>query len=95
MSETRELQSLQDVYRRQLREATQRSKELERHGRSLRNRLVAGMQSVFGVDNLMLIEFGIKPRLSKRRSRLTKEQKAEKERLEELEKAVAEAGLEV
>jgi hypothetical protein len=53
------------------------------------------MQSLFGVDNMMLVEFGIKPRLSKRRSRLTKEQKAEKERLEELEKAVAEAGLKV
>lgn len=95
MSEIRELQSIQDVYRRQLREATLRSKELERRGRSLRNRLVAGMQSVFGVDNMMLIEFGIKPRLPKRRSRLTKQEKAEKERLEELEKAAAEAGLKV
>lgn len=56
---------------------------------------VAGMKSVFGVDNMMLVEFGIKPRLPKRRSRLTKKQKAEKERLEELEKAAAEAGLKV
>ena len=93
--EIRELQSVQDVHRRQLRETTQRSKELERRGRGLRNRLVAGVQSVYGVDNMVLVEFGIKPRLPTKRNRLTKQEKAEKERLEELEKAAAEAGLKV
>ena len=93
--EIRELQSVQDVYRRQLRETTQRSKELERRGRGLRNRLVTGVQSAYGVDNMVLVEFGIKPRLPTKRNRLTKQEKAEKERLEELEKAAAEAGLKV
>lgn len=93
--EIRELQRVQDIHRRQLRETTQRSKELERRGRGLRNRLVAGVQSAYGVDNMVLVEFGIKPRLPTKRNRLTKQEKAEKERLEELEKAAAEAGLKV
>jgi surface antigen len=46
--EGREIQSIQEIHRRQLRETTQRSQELARHGRSLRNRLVAGLQSAYG-----------------------------------------------
>ena len=54
--EGEELQSIQDVHRSQLRETTLRSKEIRRRGRSLRNQLVAGVQSVFGVDSLVLLE---------------------------------------
>src|SRR5215210_6106362 len=53
--EGRELQGLQDVHRRQLRETTQRTQELERRGRKLRNQLIVGLQSVFGVDNMVLV----------------------------------------
>jgi hypothetical protein len=95
IGEIREIQSVQDVHRRQLRETTLRTKELEQRGRGLRNRLVAGMQSVFGVDSMVLVEFGIQPRLPTKRKRLTNAQMAEKERLEKLEKAAAEAGLKV
>jgi len=68
---------------------------LERRGRSLRNRLVAGLQSAYGVDSLELLGYGINPRLPAKRNRLTKEEREEKERLEELEKAAAEAGLKI
>ncbi|HYU33890.1 MAG TPA: hypothetical protein VEW48_17190 [Thermoanaerobaculia bacterium] len=93
--EGRALQGVQETHRMQLRETTQRSKELERRGRSLRNRLVAGLQSAYGVDSLELLGYGINPRLPVKRNRLTKEEREEKERLEELEKAAAEAGLKV
>lgn len=86
--EGREIQGVQDVYRRQLREMTQRIKELERRGRKLRNQLIAGLQSAFGVDNMMLVEFGIEPRLPKRRPRLTPEERVVK-LTEELEAAKA------
>jgi hypothetical protein len=93
--EGREIQSTQEIHRRQLRETTQRSLELARHGRSLRNRLVAGLQSAYGVDSFTLLEFGVNPRLPTKRKRPTKAEKAEKKRLEALEKAAAEAGLKI
>ena len=88
-------QGVQEIHRKQLRETTQRSKELARRGRSLRNRLVAGLQSAYGVESFELLGFGLPPRLPKRRNRLTKAQKEEKARLEALEKAATEAGLKV
>lgn len=89
--EGRELQGVQDVHRRQLRETTQRVKDLERRGRKIRNQLVAGLQSAFGVDNMVLVEFGVEPRLPQRRNRLTPEERVVKltEELEAL-KAVIE-----
>jgi len=64
--EGEELQSAQDVYRSKLRETTLRSKDILRRGRSFRNRLIAGAQSVFGVESPLLLEVGAKPRLPKR-----------------------------
>jgi hypothetical protein len=91
MVDIKELLGIQDVHRRQLRETTLRSKELERRGRSLRNRLVAAMQSIYGVDNLVLVEFGVEPRLPRKRPRLTPEEKVAKL---EAELATAKAALE-
>jgi len=93
--EGRALQGVQETHRKQLRETTQRSKELARRGRSIRNRLVGGLQMAYGVDSLELLGYGVQPRLQQKRKRLTKEEKAEKERLEKLEKAAADAGLKV
>jgi hypothetical protein len=93
--EGRVLQGVQETHRKQLRETTQRSKELERRGRNLRNRLVAGLQGAYGVESFELLLFGINPRLQTKRKRLTREEREEKERLEALEKAAAEAGLKV
>jgi hypothetical protein len=94
--EGRLLQGAQETHRKQLRETTQRSKELARRGRSLRNRLIAGLQSAYGVESFELLGFGINPRLQQqKRSRLTQEEKEAKERLETLEKVAAEAGLKV
>lgn len=76
--EGRELQGLQDVHRRQLRETTQRTRDLERRGRKLRNQLIVGLQSVFGVDNMMLVEFGLEPRLPRKRTHLTPEERVAK-----------------
>jgi hypothetical protein len=93
--EGRVLQGIQESHRKQLRETTQRSKDLERRGRSLRNRLVAGLQGAYGLDSFELLLFGINPRLQTKRKRLTREEREEKERLEALEKAAAAAGLKV
>ena len=73
--EGEEIQSLQDVQRSDLRETNRRSREVRRRGRSLRNKLAAGVQSVFGVDSMALLAFGVKPRLSKPRRRLTPDEK--------------------
>ena len=89
--EGRELQGLQDVHRRQLRETTQRTEELDRRGRKLRNQLIVGLQSVFGVDNMVLVEFGLEPRLPRKRTRLTLEEKVAKK---EAELEAAKAALE-
>jgi len=78
IGEAKELQSTQDVYRRQLRETTQRGEEIRRRGRNVRNKLIAGLQSVFGVDNMVLVEFGANPRLPKKRRRLTPEERVAK-----------------
>lgn len=88
--EGRELQGLQDVHRRQLRETTQRCRDLERRGRKLRNQLIIGLQSVFGVDNMVLVEFGVEPRLPQKRTHLTPEERVTKLEAElEAAKAVA------
>ena len=89
--EGEELQSTQDVYRSKMKEVTLRSRDILRRGRSFRNRLVAGAQSVFGVDSPLLLELGAKPRLPKSPRRRTPEQKVAdlKEQL-----AAAEAALE-
>ncbi len=73
--EGEEIQSLQDLQRSELRETNRRSRDLRRRGRSLRNKLAAGVQSVFGVDSMALLAFGVKPRLSKPRRRLTPDEK--------------------
>jgi hypothetical protein len=78
IGEARELQGVQDVHRRQLRETTQRSRELESRGRKLRNQLIAGLQSVFGVESMMLVEFGLEPRLPQKRPRVPLEKKVAK-----------------
>jgi hypothetical protein len=89
--EGEELQSSQDVYRSKLRETTLRTTDILRRGRSFRNRLVAGAQSVFGVESPLLLELGAKPRLPKRSRNRTPEKKVADLR-EEL--AAAEAALE-
>jgi hypothetical protein len=76
--EGKDLQSVQDVQRSQLRETNKRCQALRRRGRSLRNRLAAGVQSVFGVDSMLLVEFGVKPRLPKKRRILTPDEKVVK-----------------
>lgn len=73
--EGEEIQSIQDLQRSELRETNRRSREIRSRGRSLRNKLAAGVQSVFGVDSMALVAFGVKPRLSKPRRRLTPDEK--------------------
>lgn len=73
--EGEEIQSIQDLQRSELRETNRRSRDLRRRGRSLRNKLAAGVQSVFGVDSMALVAFGVKPRLQKPRRRLTPDEK--------------------
>ena len=70
-----EIQSIQAVQRSELRVTNRRSREIRRRGRSLRNKLAAGVQSVFGVDSMALLAFGVKPRLPKPRRRLTPDEK--------------------
>ena len=93
--EGRELQGAQETHRKQLRETTKRSRELVSRGRSLRNKLVAGLQSAYGVESYELLGFGLQPRLPRKRKRLTQEERETQERLEALEKAAADVGLKV
>ncbi len=92
--EAKDLQSTQDIYRRQLREATLRSQDIVRRGRSFRNRLVAAAQSVFGVESPLLLELGAKPRLPKSTRRRTLDEKIAdlKEQLEALAAAKTKKG---
>ena len=92
--EGRNLQSVQDIQRSQLRETNRRCQELRRRGRNVRNRLAAGVQSVFGVDSMVLVEFGVKPRLPKKRRILTPREKVAKleAELEAAKAALEEAG---
>ena len=89
--EGEEIQSIQDLQRSELRETNRRSRDLRRRGRGLRNKLAAGVQSVFGVDRMALLAFGVKPRLPKPRRRLTPVEKVAKLKAE---LAVAEAAVE-
>jgi hypothetical protein len=75
-----------------LKSARLRSKDILRRGRSFRNRLIAGAQSVFGVESPVLLEVGAKPRLprSNRRRKLEERIADVKEQLAALE-AAAEA----
>lgn len=93
--EGRELQGVQETHRKQLRETTKRSKELASRGRSLRNKLVAGLQNAYGVESYELLGFGIQPRQPQKRKRLTKEKKEAQKRLDALERVAADAGLKV
>ena len=88
-----EIQSIQDVQRSELRETNRRSRDLRRRGRGLRNKLAASVQSVFGVDSMALLAFGVEPRLQKPRRRLTPDEKIVKleAELEALRTAKAEA----
>src|SRR5262245_43477800 len=73
--EGRALQGVQENHRKQLRETTKRSKELARRGRSIRNQLIAALQGAYGVESYELLNFGVQPRLEKKRKRLTDEEK--------------------
>lgn len=75
IAEGEEIQSIQDLQRSELRETNRRSRDLRRRGRGLRNKLAAGVQSVFGVDSMALLAFGVKPRLPRPRRRLTPDEK--------------------
>jgi hypothetical protein len=90
VGEIREFQSVHDSHNRQLRETTQRGKDLERRARSLRNRLVTGLQSAYGPDNLVLLDFGVKPRLQAKPKRLTRAAR-EAAKLAEAQRIVAAA----
>jgi hypothetical protein len=89
--EGKDIQSIQDVQRSELRETNRRSRDLRRRGRSIRHRLAAGVQSAFGVDSMALVAFGVKPRLQKSRRRLTPDEKVAKLKAQ---LAVAEAAAE-
>ena len=54
-------------------------REAAREGRTLRNRLAAGVRNAFGLENVKLLAFGIKPRPEKaRRTGLTALEKAQR-----------------
>ena len=59
--EGRALQGVQETHRKQLRETTKRGKELVGRGRSIRNKLVAGLQNAYGVESFELLGFGVQP----------------------------------
>ena len=62
LTEARELDSVQEVARGQLRDVTRRRQELEQRGEKLRRRLAAHLKGSFGFTSEQLIQFGINPR---------------------------------
>ena len=62
ITEARELDSIQEVARGQLRDLTRRRQEVEQRGEKLRNRLAAHLKGSFGFTSEQLIQFGINPR---------------------------------
>lgn len=67
LAELKTLESLQNVHKAQLRETNARRIALEKQTRDLRNRLIRGLQSRFGLASQKLLEFGINPRTPTRR----------------------------
>jgi hypothetical protein len=67
LAELKALESLQDVHKAQLRETNARRIGLEKQTRDLRNRVVRGLQSRYGLASQKLLEFGINPRTATRR----------------------------
>lgn len=67
LAELKALESLQDVHKAQLRETNARRIALEKQTRDLRNRVVRGLQSWYGLASQKLLEFGINPRIPTRR----------------------------
>lgn len=66
------LESEQDLHIRLLRETNQKRRALEVQGGKLRAKLIAGAQSRYGHDSIMLVQFGINPRRPVKRPRLSK-----------------------
>jgi hypothetical protein len=62
ITEARELDSIQEVARGQLRDLTRRRQEVEQRGEKLRSRLAAHLKGSFGFSSEQLIQFGINPR---------------------------------
>jgi uncharacterized membrane protein len=56
------LHNEQEALRSQLRDITQRRREIERHGDILRRRVEAHLRGSFGHTSEKLISFGVKPR---------------------------------
>lgn len=68
----KELESMQEVQKAQLRETNQNRRLLAREGFELHRRLVANLRGELGFTNQMLGEFGVKLRATPRRTRRAK-----------------------
>jgi hypothetical protein len=67
IAEAKGLDSDQEVARKQLADITHRRQELERNGETLRARISAYLKGSFGYTSDQLIQFGIKPRPSRKK----------------------------
>ena len=77
IEQTRALQAQQDLHLASVRDVVSQKNALAKQAGKARNRLVAGLQSVFDDESDKLLEFGVKPRARRSSLRLTPLQKAE------------------
>jgi hypothetical protein len=71
LDQARELEGQQETLEGQLRDLNVRRKKLAQDTADLRRRLTTGLQSALGPDSTALLEFGIVPRPTTRRRRVT------------------------
>lgn len=69
IAEVRAIDNEQEVARGRLRELTRRRRDAEKKGEGLRRRVAAHLRGTFGFSSEQLIQFGINPRPTTRRSR--------------------------
>ena len=89
VEQTRALQAQQDLHLASVRDVVTQKNALAAQARKARNRLVAGLQSVFDHESDKLLEFGVKPRARRSNLRLTPLPKAENAAARAAERAAA------
>jgi len=78
VTQARDLQAQRDLHKANLRDINAQRQILGNEARKVRNKLAAGVQNAFDLENARLVEFGLKPRARRSNLRLTKLQKVQK-----------------
>jgi len=89
VGEAQALEARQGVHTAALRDTNRQRFDLEKRGDEMRERLAGAMRNQFGLKDPRLLEFGVKPKASRRRAAPTPEQRKQ-QKVEKLKKQIAE-----